>query len=225
MVDDMVSALAQHPFAGFRTRGRGDDRQPGELASQLDQDGADAAGAADDQQVLRLGRIGMLDPQAVEQQFPRGDGRQRQCGGVGMTQRGGLARHQPLIDPMQRAVGAGAVERTGIPDRVAGLEQRHLGAHGPHDARGIPPQDTGLARLGPGMGTDLHVDRIDGHRAHFDEQVAFSGLRIGQVDVEQRFFAVDRQVLAVGDGFHDAVLSEGDSGQGLIVGGVPAQGK
>ncbi len=49
VVEHMVRAQALHPGLRLGTGGRGDDREAGKLARQLDGDGADTAGAADHQ--------------------------------------------------------------------------------------------------------------------------------------------------------------------------------
>ena len=49
VIQHMMRAQGANPVLRFRPRGRGDDLKVGELAGQLNGDGADAAGAADDE--------------------------------------------------------------------------------------------------------------------------------------------------------------------------------
>ena len=49
VIDDGVRAERAAPVGGFVARGGGDDGQAGELAGKLDDAGADAAGAVDDE--------------------------------------------------------------------------------------------------------------------------------------------------------------------------------
>ena len=59
VIDDMVGAKLAAPLASLRAGGGGDDGESGELASQLDEDGADAAGAADDEDRCRCWYCGV----------------------------------------------------------------------------------------------------------------------------------------------------------------------
>ncbi|KAG1433077.1 hypothetical protein G6F57_022438 [Rhizopus arrhizus] len=76
---------------------------------------------------------------------------------------------------MAFAIGARPVQCAGIPDTGAGLEQAGLGAHGAHDAGGVPTDDLGLAVLGRAVGADFHVYRVDGNGVHVDQQVMVAG--------------------------------------------------
>jgi hypothetical protein len=68
---------------GLRTRSGADDVQASELFRQLREDRADTAGCADDQQALAFIDVAFAYLQAFEEQFPRGDGGQRQGGRFG----------------------------------------------------------------------------------------------------------------------------------------------
>ena len=50
MIDGVVGSVLEDPLLGFGARGRGEDGDSGELAGELDEDGADAAGGSDDEQ-------------------------------------------------------------------------------------------------------------------------------------------------------------------------------
>jgi hypothetical protein len=206
MVDDGVRAQRQAPLARFCARSGRDDSQPGELARELDQDGAHAARAAGDEQRLPFAAVlGHL--QAVEQQFVGGDGGQRQRGGLGVVEALRRDGGNALVHSVQLGVGAGANDGAGVVHAVAHLEVLHAGANGLDRAHGVPAQHLGLAGLGRGVLADLGVHRVDRHRLHAHQQVARAGHGGGQLDVLQRFRVVDGKGLVVADGFHDGVLS------------------
>ena len=82
MIDNRMGAEIEAPFLRFRT-GRGcHHRQAGKAARELDQDRADTAGAADDQQRACIEALAGHRAEAIEQQFPGGDRRQRQRRGL-----------------------------------------------------------------------------------------------------------------------------------------------
>ena len=114
MVDDVVRAQLAHPGLGLGTRGGGDDREAGQPARDLDRHRADAAGAADDEQRALVGALAALDADAVEQELPGGDGRQRQGRGLGEAQPGRLAADDALVDQVVLGVGAGPDHRAGV---------------------------------------------------------------------------------------------------------------
>src|SRR5262245_15840095 len=82
MIDHGMRAEIETPFLRFRPRRGGDDRKPGEAAGELDQDRADAAGAAGDQQRARIDALAGYGAEPVEQQLPGGDRGERQGGGL-----------------------------------------------------------------------------------------------------------------------------------------------
>ncbi|SAL00956.1 hypothetical protein AWB76_07886 [Caballeronia temeraria] len=105
VVDHMVCTELAHPLLCFRPRRGGHHGQAGQLARQLDQYGADAAGAANDEQHSdRVFSFAHL--QTVEQQLPRRDRGQRQRGCFFEAE---ALRHRAddaLVDQVQLAVGA-----------------------------------------------------------------------------------------------------------------------
>jgi hypothetical protein len=220
VVDHVMRAQLLDPLAGFRTRGGADDGQAGQLARQLHQDGANAARRADHQQRLALrGASVAAHFQTVEQQFPRGDGGQRQRCGLGEVDILRLVADDALVHQMQLAVGAGAGQVAGVPDFIADLEQGHVRADRFHHAGGIPADHLGLAFGRGDVAADLGVDRIDRNGAHFDQQIAAGSLRRRQFDIDQGVGVVDRQGLAVGDGFHVMLQKSGDGVSSFISSG------
>ena len=73
MIDHGVCAEVEAPFLRIRPRCGGNHGQPGEATRKLDQDRADAAGAAGDQQRAMVDAFAGHRAEAVEQQLPRGD--------------------------------------------------------------------------------------------------------------------------------------------------------
>lgn len=76
--DDMVCAEIQAPLLRLRSECGRNNFQACELSRELSQDGADPASTADDQQTSRIRRFSRLHPKTIEQQLPRGDGREQQ---------------------------------------------------------------------------------------------------------------------------------------------------
>ncbi len=140
MAHHLMGPHLQAPGPGFGARGGGDHLHAGELAGQLDGDGADPAGAADDEQPSAA-LAG--EAHALEQGLPGGDGGERQGGRFQVAQAGGGEGGDALIHQLQGAVAAWAADVAGIPDPVARLEQGHLAADGDHLAHGVPAQHPG----------------------------------------------------------------------------------
>jgi hypothetical protein len=140
--------------------------------------------------------------QAVEQQFVRGDGGQRQRGGLRVVEAPGRERGDALVHRVQLGVGAGPDDGAGVVHAVAHLEVLHARADGLDRAHGVPAQHLGLARFGRGVLADLGVHRVDRHGLHAHQQVARGGHGRGQFDVLQRLGVVDGKGLVVADGFH-----------------------
>ncbi len=70
---------------------------------------------------------GALDGEAVEEQFPGGDGGERKGGGRNEGKGSGLVGDDALVDEVQFGIGAGAGDGTGVEDFVSRLEQRTSG--------------------------------------------------------------------------------------------------
>ncbi|KAI1697388.1 hypothetical protein Ddc_19770 [Ditylenchus destructor] len=125
-------------------------------ARQLNQDGAHAARSARDQQADRaLGLL--LHLQAVEQQFPGGDGGQRQRGGFGVAQRRGRLGGDAVVHALELRVAARAGDVARVPDPVADGEALHLGSDRAHGADRVPAQDHRRAAVGAGGRTRILV--------------------------------------------------------------------
>jgi hypothetical protein len=101
MIDHRVGAEIETPFLRFRLRRRGDHGQAGKAAGDLDQDRADAACAADYQQRAWIKTLAGRHLEAIEQQFPCGDRRQRQRRGLRKRQRLRLAADDALVDQVK----------------------------------------------------------------------------------------------------------------------------
>ncbi len=156
------------------------------------QDRAHATRGADDQQALALVVLAFLDVQALEQQFPGGDGRQRQRRRVGETEGLGHVADNALIHHVQFAVATGPGDGTGVEHLVPGLEQRDLAAYRLDHAGHVPAQHLGNASFGLDVLADLGVHRVDRNGLDLHQQVPGTGDRLRQLDVLER--------LRVGDG-------------------------
>ncbi len=111
--------------------------------------------------------------------------------------------HHALVHQVQLAVAALAHQRTGVPDFIAGLEQRDIRTDRLDHAGRIPAQHAHIAIGRRHVGADFYIDRIDGNGADFDQQVAAGGWWYRQFHVDQGVGVADGQALAVGDGFHE----------------------
>ncbi|MCY1461068.1 hypothetical protein D9M71_786880 [compost metagenome] len=81
-----------------------------------------------------------LHAQPVEQQFPGGDGGQRQGCGAGIVQATRLVAGDALIDQVKFAIATWAINCAGVEHFVANFKQRHITAHFADNADGIPTQ-------------------------------------------------------------------------------------
>ena len=190
------------PVGRFRARRRADDGDACQLPRQLHQHGTDAAGRADHEQRLARQALVAAELQAVEQQFPGCNGRERQGGGRSEIEAGRHVADDALVDQLKFAVAAGTVDGARVPDFISYLEQGDVGADGRDDASRIPAQHFRLAFFRRAVLAHLGVDGIDGNGLDGDEQVAPRGDGHGQLDVEQGVGIGDGQAVAVGDGFH-----------------------
>jgi hypothetical protein len=86
VVDYMMCAKILTPPAGFCARGSGNDRESSKSARKLDQDRTDPTRCTDNQQVAHIGWLFRTYSEAIKQQFPRGNRRQRQGCIQGETQ-------------------------------------------------------------------------------------------------------------------------------------------
>src|SRR3712207_5978869 len=107
-----MCAEGQAPVARFRSAGGGDDAGVRALAGKLDRDGADTAGATDDEQGAGVAAGGQL--QAVEEHLPGSDGGQRKRGGFGEGQAGGFGADYPSIDHVALAVATWSGHAAGV---------------------------------------------------------------------------------------------------------------
>ena len=202
VIDHMMCAQITDPGLGFRARGSADHGQAGQVARQLGENRTDATGGADDQQALALIGRALGNLQAFEQQFPGGDGGQRQGCSFGERQAARHMANDAFIDQVQFAIGAGTVDGAGIEHPVAGLEQSDFAAHGLDDAGRVPAQYLGRAVLRFDAEADLGIDRVDRDGPNLDQKIVCTRSGFGQLHVLQCFGMVGRQGLVVSDGFH-----------------------
>src|SRR5690606_24963752 len=175
VIDHVMRTQLADPGLGFRTRGGADHGQAGQAPRQLSKDRTDTPGGAYDQQALALIGRTFGDLQTLEQQFPGGDGRQRQRCRFGERQAGGHGADDAFIDQVQLAVGPGTVDGTGIEHPVAGLEQAHCTAHRLDYTGSVPAEYLGGAVLRGDALADLGVDRVDRNRPNLYQQVVRTG--------------------------------------------------
>ena len=192
VIDHGMRAEIEAPLLRFRPRRGGDHRQPGEPARELDQDRADAAGAADDQKRARIDALSGHRAEAVEQQLPRRDRGQRQGCGLRERQRLRLAADDALVDQMKLRIGALALDRAGIENLIARLEQRDLGTDRIDDAGGVVAQDLGLAFRRGGALADLVIDGVGRDRLHRDADIAAARFRFRGLEIDQCIRGIDR---------------------------------
>ena len=216
-----MRAEIEAPFLRFRPRRGGNHRQPGEAARELDQDRADAAGAAGDQQRARIDALAGHRAEPVEQQFPGGDRGEGKGGGLRERQRFRLAADDALVDQMEFRIGALAQDRAGVKHFVARLEQRDVGADGIDDAGGVIAQDLGFALRRGGALADLVVDRVGRDRLHGDADVAALRLGLGGLEIDQRVRVLDRKRFLVSDGLHGCVSCLAEATAALTVASAP----
>ncbi len=68
--------------------------------------------------------------------------------------------HDALIDQMKFRVGALALDRAGIENLVAGLEERDIGADSVDDAGGVVAENLGFTFRRRGTLAHLVIDRV-----------------------------------------------------------------
>jgi hypothetical protein len=103
-------------------------------------------------------------------------------------------------------IGALALDRTGVEHLIASLEQRHVGADGIDDSRGVVAQNLGLALRRRGALAHLVVDGISRDRLHGDADVAALRFRLCRFEIDQRIRGIDGKGLPVSDSFHARCL-------------------
>ena len=206
MVDDMMSAILQHPLAGFGPRSRADHRQRGQAGGQLGQNRAHTARGADDEQALTTRLFAGGDAETLKQHLPGRDARQRQRRRLGKIERARLPAHDPLVHQMKLRIATRARHIARIPNFVAGLEKRAFRVRRLHHARRVPAKDCRLA--GGRLRTQAHlsIDRVYGDGTHLHQQVTRPRHRLGRDEIKQRLRLGDRQRLAVTDGFHGRAI-------------------
>ena len=171
------------------------------MACQLDRHRADAAGAADHQQVLaHVAAAIELQRHALEQQFPGCESGQRQRRRFSEIERGRLARDQALINPLVLGVAARPGNVTGEVDLVTGGEQPGLVTDGFDHAGCVPAEHPGNLKSGRiGGGPLLAIDGVDRNRFDPHQQIATARRqRRRQQDITQG----GRVFTTQGDGFH-----------------------
>lgn len=141
MINDGVRAERQAPLPAFRPGRRRYDRQSRQAAGELDQHRPDPSSATDHDQRGAIRCLAGSNFQALEQEFPRGQGRQRQCRCFGKGQAGGLTADKTLVDGMKLGVAAAAQQAPRIEDLISWTKQSRLRTGGDHDAGHIPSQD------------------------------------------------------------------------------------
>ena len=107
---------------------------------------------------------------------------------------------------MKFRIGALALDRAGVENLIARLEQRHLGSDRIDDAGRVIAQDLEFAFRQGGALADLVVDGIGGDRLDGDADVAALRFGLGGLEIDQGFERLDGQRLLVSDGLHRAVL-------------------
>ncbi len=169
VIQHMMRPQFVDPAFGLGPRGGADDFQRGQFARQLGQDRTHATGCANDQQAVGAFTFLLRDLQSLEQQFPGGDGCQRQRRRMGEAQGLGHVADDSLVHHVQLAVGTRPSQRTGIEHLVARLEQRDLAADGLHHTRHVPAQHLACTILRLDVLTDLGVHRVDGDGLDLDQ--------------------------------------------------------
>ncbi|MOA06609.1 hypothetical protein D3C78_1262590 [compost metagenome] len=104
---------------------------------------------------------------------------------------------------MEFAVGAGAVDDTGVEYLVAGLEQRDLVADGLHHAGSIEAEHARFAVFRRLVAAHLGVDGVYRNGLHFHQNVVPFRFRLGQVDIDEGVFRRDGLAGPVTDGAHE----------------------
>ena len=107
-----------------------------------------------------------------------------------------------FIDAVELGIRPGPPQRSGVEHGIPGSKQSGLFADRLDDSDRVVAEDVRLA-LGRGdAGADLCVDGVHRDGLHPDEQIAQTGRRGWQVEIDQRHFVLDRQGCVKTDGLH-----------------------
>ena len=209
VIDHRMRAEIEAPFLRLRPRRGRNHGEAGEAARELDQDRADTAGAAGDEKRTRIDALAGDRAEAIEQQFPGGDGGEGKGGCLRERERFRLVADDALVDQMEFGVGALALDRARVKHLVARLEQRDIGPDRVDHAGRVIAQNLGLALGRGGALAHLVIDRIGRDRLHGDADVASLGLGFGGLEIDQRVLIFDRKRFFVADGLHGLSPSDG----------------
>ncbi len=201
-----MRAEIETPFLRFRPRRGGDHRETRQPARELDQDRADAAGAAGDQQRARIDALAGHCAEPVEQQFPGGDRGEGKGCGLRERQRLRLLADDALVDQMEFRIGALAQDRAGVKHFVARLEQRHVGADRIDHTGRVKTEDLGFALRRGGALAHLVIDRVGRDRLHGHADVAAFRLGLCGLEIDKGIRVLDGQRFLVSDGLHACLL-------------------
>jgi hypothetical protein len=105
-----------------------------------------------------------------------------------------------LVHQMEFRVGALALDRSCVPDFIAGLEQRDVRTDGIHDTRGVKAEILTSPSFGSAL-ANLIIHRIGGNRFHRDADIARAAPAY-RPQIEQRIRRIDRQRFPVTHSFH-----------------------
>jgi len=103
---------------------------------------------------------------------------------------------------MKLGIGALALDRAGVEDLVARLEQRDLGADGVHDSGRIVAQNLDLALRRLGALAHVVVSRVDRDRLHGNPDITAGRFRLSRLEIDQSVRGVDGKRFLVFDGLH-----------------------
>ena len=106
------------------------------------------------------------------------------------------------INEVVFGIGAGAVDRTRIPDLVAGFELANLVANFYNLAHGVPTEDHWRTALGSAALADFRVDRVNRHGLDLDEDVMAGRGGFFDLKVDQGVGAVNCAINGIADSFH-----------------------
>src|SRR5271168_4922260 len=107
---------------------------------------------------------------------------------------------------MKFRIGALALDRTGVEDLIAYLEQGHLRSDRIDDAGSVKAQDLEFALGRGGALSKLVVDGIGRDRLDGDADVAALWFAFGDLEIDQGLGSIDGKGLLVSDGFHAHAL-------------------
>src|SRR5258707_5002575 len=103
---------------------------------------------------------------------------------------------------MKLGIGTLALDRAGVEDLVAWLEQRNLGTDGVHDSGRIVAQNLDLALRRLDALARLVVSRVDRDRLHGNPDITAGRFRLRRLKIDQSVCGVDGKRFLVSDGLH-----------------------